>query len=448
MTRTVRFRTSTSFIASALALFSATTVSAASLERVDDWGADGVPATVNMYLYVPDTVAVSAPVLVLAHYCGGSASAVFGQARGGGLVAAADQYGFIMVVPQASNADGSGRCWDVGSSAALTRNGGGDTEAIAQMVEYTLQEFDANPDRVYVTGDSSGGMMTQALLALYPDVFKAGSALAGVPAGCWAASNPGGGWSGPCAGGTVSHTPEEWGDIARGMYSEYTGQRPRVQLFHGDADDIIDSRNHLEAIKQWTNVLGLGEAPTSTDTVTLGSHQGTRQRWEDDCGYVALDAFTSLGGDHGPSDALFLAEYLVPFFGLNDTGAVDPQLSQCGDSASGGTGGMGAGGIGAGGTGGMADGGSGGAGGSAGGSASVGGTQSSGGGAPSTGGVSGAVDNPNDAAPSTSSNSSGGCSVTGGVRSTFSPWLVLVSLLLLGARRVTASWPRFRRWGS
>jgi acetylxylan esterase len=322
---------------------------AASLQPVNDWGASGVPATVSMYIYVPDNLAANPPVLVLAHYCGGTASAVFGQAQGGGVVAAADQYGFIMVVPEAANSDGSGRCWDVGTTAALTRDGGGDTDAIVQMVEYTLAQYDANADRVYVTGDSSGGMMTQALLALYPDVFKAGAAMAGVPAGCWAVSNPDGGWSGPCAGGTVTHTGEEWRDIVEAMYPGYTGHRPRVQLFHGDADDIISYQNHTEAIKEWTAVLGLSESPTSTDTVQLGTHQATRQQWENSCGYVVLDAFTSQGGDHGPSDALFLADYVIPFLGLDQTGATDPEIEQCssgtGGTSTGGAGGMATGGA-------------------------------------------------------------------------------------------------------
>lgn len=312
---------------------------AAVLEKVDTWDSAGVPSTVSMYVYAPDQLAEKPPIVVLVHFCGGSASAVFGQAQGGGLVAAADEHGFVIVVPEAANPDNTGRCWDVGSAAALTRDGGGDTEAIMRMVDHALDEYSGNPDRVYVTGCSSGGMTTQALLALYPDRFRAGTAHAGVPAGCWAVGNPSGSWSGACAGGNVAHTPAEWGDIARDLHPGYAGPRPRVQLVHGDADDIILYQNHLEAIEQWRDVLGLGETPTHTDTVQLGNHQATRQRWEDACGYVVLDAFTSLGGDHGPSDALFLQQNLVPFFGLDDEGPVDPHVATCGTSGTGGAGG-------------------------------------------------------------------------------------------------------------
>src|SRR3982750_3702879 len=134
------------------------------------------------------------------------------------------------------------------------------------MVSYTITRYQANADRVYATGDSSGGMMTQGLLAVYPDIFKGGSAFAGVPAGCWAVGNPTGSWSNECAGGRVTHTALEWGNLVRAMDAGYSGHRPRVQLFHGDADGTINYNNHREAIKQWTNVLGLSTDPTSTDT--------------------------------------------------------------------------------------------------------------------------------------------------------------------------------------
>ena len=122
----------------------------------------------------------------------------------------------------------------------------------------------------------------------------------------------------------------------------YTGHRPRVQLFQGDADMTISYKNFGESIKEWTNVLGLSATPTSTATgLMLGMHQATRQSWQNSCGYLVLDALTSIGGDHGPSDALFEAQYVVPFLGLDKVGANDPEVDQCGSGGSGGGGGAG-----------------------------------------------------------------------------------------------------------
>jgi acetylxylan esterase len=319
-----------------------TAANAASLQAVSNWGASGLPSDVSMYVYVPDKVAQTPPILTLIHYCGGTASAVFGQAQGGGLVKAADQYGFIMVVPS------SGRCWDVVSDKTRKRDGGGDSQAIRQMVKYAIEKYQANAERVYATGDSSGGMMTELLLAVYPDVFKAGSAFAGMPAGCRGNGETGssGGYSNACAGGSVTHTPQEWGDLVRSLNVGYTGRRPRVQLFHGDMDTTIKYPNFTEAIKEWTNVLALDTNPTSTDTaLTLGTHSAKRQTWQGACGFASLDAFTSIGGDHGPSDTLFVAKYVIPFLGLDKIGATDPAVAQCASAGAGGTAAGGSGGT-------------------------------------------------------------------------------------------------------
>jgi acetylxylan esterase len=77
-----------------------------------------VPADISMWVYVPDKVVNNPPVLTwLVHYRRGTASAVFGQAQGGGIVKAADRYGFIMVVPS------GGRCWDIVSNKTRMRDG-------------------------------------------------------------------------------------------------------------------------------------------------------------------------------------------------------------------------------------------------------------------------------------------------------------------------------------
>ena len=66
---------------------------AASLTQVNGWnGGVSLPSDVTMSIYVPDKLAASPPVITVVHYCGGSASAVFGQAKD--IKAAADKYGF------------------------------------------------------------------------------------------------------------------------------------------------------------------------------------------------------------------------------------------------------------------------------------------------------------------------------------------------------------------
>ncbi|HZL20667.1 MAG TPA: PHB depolymerase family esterase, partial [Polyangia bacterium] len=283
-----------------------------------------------MRLGGPDNVASNPPVLTLIHSCDSNASVVLGQASG--LKSAADTYGFIIVVPQSNPT--SLRCWTTDSTQVWTRDKGGDSNAIKQMVVYALSKYQANADRVYVTGCSSGAMMTELLLGLYPDIFKAGASFAGMPGGCHGPndnSSNATGYNGTCAGGPVNYTPQQWGDLVRAMDPGYTGHRPRLQLFHGSADSIISYSNMAESESQYINLLNLSTNPTKTNTgLTLGTHQATEQQWNNACGYLVLDGFESIGGDHGPSDALFVPQYVVPFLGLSTTGPTDPEIAQCG----------------------------------------------------------------------------------------------------------------------
>jgi len=357
-----------------------------------------------MYVYVPDKVAANPPVLTLIHSCGSNASVVLGQASG--LKSAADQYGFIIVVPQSNPT--SSRCWTTDSTQVWTRDKGGDSNAIKQMVVYALSKYQANPDRVYVTGCSSGAMMTELLLGLYPDIFKAGASFAGMPAGCHGPNDNTSnatGYNGTCAGGPVNYTAQQWGDLVRAMNPGYTGHRPRLQLFHGSADPTISYSNMGESEQQYINLMGLSTTPTKTNTgLTLGTHQATEQQWNNACGYLVLDGFDSIGGDHGPSDALFVPQYVVPFLALDKTGPIDPEIAQCGSGGAGGSAGAagasgkgGSGGAGSGGQAGSKQSGTGGGGGSSSGgghggaAGSTGGANGTGtGGANGTGGADGA----------------------------------------------------------
>jgi acetylxylan esterase len=123
-------------------------------------------------------------------------------------------------------------------------------------------------------------------MAVSPDVFKGGASFAGGASRLLVRRvERREQLGGTCASGNGIMTTQQWGDLARGMDPGYSGPRPRVQLFQGDADATISYRNFGEAVKQWTNVLGLSTSPTSTTTgLTLGTHQATRQQWKNSCG--------------------------------------------------------------------------------------------------------------------------------------------------------------------
>ncbi len=289
-------------IAATVVMVASPAAQAATLTEVTNFGAN--PGNLRMYLYVPNNVAPRPGLLVAVHYCTGSGPAFY---SGSDFARLADQYGFIVVYPSVTASDG---CFDVASSATLTHNGGGDSLSIVSMTKYVQQNYNADPNRTYATGVSSGAMMTNVLLGAYPDVFKAGSAFAGVPFACFAGPNK---WNSQCAQGQISRTAAAWGDLVRNAYPGYTGARPRMQLWHGTNDEILHYNNFGEAIKQWTNVHGLSQTPTTTDTPQSG---WTRTRYANGSGQVMVEAVSMANTSHNLPVQYAAA---VAFFGLNTT---------------------------------------------------------------------------------------------------------------------------------
>ncbi|OIW24590.1 alpha/beta-hydrolase [Coniochaeta ligniaria NRRL 30616] len=239
---------------------------AASLQQITTNFGDN-PTKVGFYIYVPDKLAASPPILVDPHWCHGSAQSAY---SGSQFATLANKHGFIVIYPNSPNS--ADMCWDVSSSQTLTHDAGGDSLGIVSMVRWTIKQYKADSSRVFVTGVSSGAMMTNVLVGSYPDVFAGGSAFAGVPFGCFAPKGSNAGvydyWSDDCAKGKVTHTQAEWAAIVKSAYPGYAGWRPKMQVFHGTADETLNYVNFGEEIKMWTGVFGLSSAPSGTTSNT------------------------------------------------------------------------------------------------------------------------------------------------------------------------------------
>lgn len=291
-----------------------TPAAAASLVEVPNFGDN--PGGMQMHIYVPDSRPASPAIVVAMHGCGGSGPGFYSSSEFASL---ADQYGFIVIYPTATQEAGFGNCFDTWSAAAKTRGGGSDPVSIISMITYAQQDHGGDPDRVYATGSSSGGMMTNQMLALYPDVFQAGAAFMGVPFDCFedAADFPPG--SSRCTGGNMDRSPQQWGDAVRQAYPGYSGPRPPVQLWHGTADTLVPYQLLQETIKQWTNVFGLSQTPTSEDTPQPG---WDRRSYADSSGAVLVEAYSIQGAGHSlPAGGM--AASAIAFFGISDISGND-----------------------------------------------------------------------------------------------------------------------------
>ena len=309
-------------VAAVLAL--AAPAQAAQLTAVSGFGSN--PGSLAMYSYRPDGLPSGAPAVVLLHGCAQDANGYFTNS---GWRTFADRWRFALIIPQQSSANNATSCFNWFENGDITR-GQGEAASIRSMVSYAVTTYGTASNRVYVSGLSSGGAMSAVMLATYPDVFAAGSVIAGMPYRCavgmvaaFSCMNPG-----------VDKTPAAWGDLVRAAHSGYTGPRPKVAIWHGTADYTVATANANESRDQWTNVLGVPATPTSTTSLSGGT---TLEKYGSD----QVRVYRVSGMGHGtPVDpgtaadqcgtaaAYFLdticsAYHDATFFGLN-TGGGDP----------------------------------------------------------------------------------------------------------------------------
>ena len=325
MIRTALVTFASTLLVAIAALVFPPAASAASLVEVTSFGNN--PGGMRMHVYVPDSRPANPAIVVAMHGCGGSGPGFY---SGSEFASLADRYGFIVIYPSAQQQAGFGNCFDTWSDAAKRRGGGSDPVSIVSMVTYAEQRYGGDPNRVFATGSSSGGMMTNHMLALYPDVFKAGAAFMGVPFNCFAnaADYPPG--ASRCTGGSMNRTPQEWGDAVRQAFPGYTGPRPRIQLWHGTADTLVPYSLLQEEIEQWTNVFGLSQTPTSTDTP---QPNWNRRRYADTSGTVQVEAYSIQGAGHSlPAGGM--AASAIAFFALDNSDPTpEPEPGGCGVTA-------------------------------------------------------------------------------------------------------------------
>jgi len=266
------------------------------------------PGALRMFTYVPKNLAESPALVVVLHGCTQSAAS---YDLGAGWSTLAERYGFILLLPEQTQANNPKTCFNWFLPGDTTR-GRGEALSIRQMIEKTIGAHGIDRARVFITGLSAGGAMTAAMLATYPDVFAAGAIIAGLPYGT--ASNVQEAFESMFQG--KSYIAKVWGDKVR-RASSHRGPWPRVSIWHGDADPTVKPVNAESLIGQWTDVHGIDATPLEDKVDGY-----PRKVWRRD-GFDIVEAYTITGMAHG-----------TPLATKAHGGAVGPFLLEVGISSS------------------------------------------------------------------------------------------------------------------
>jgi poly(hydroxyalkanoate) depolymerase family esterase len=239
-----------------------------------------------MFAFVPAPAQQPPALVVVLHGCGQSAA---GYDLGAGWSTLAKHCGFALLMPEQQLANNANGCFNWFNPDDIAR-GQGEAASIRQMIARMSADHGIDPRRIFVTGLSAGGAMTSVMLATYPDVFAAGAIIAGLPYGV--ASNVREALTG--MHGSRAHSPHELGDLVR-QASQHKGKWPKLSVWHGSVDRVVNPANADEIVKQWLDVHGLPAAPMSEGIVNGHPH---RVWWNAD-GETVVESYTITNMAHG-----------------------------------------------------------------------------------------------------------------------------------------------------
>lgn len=206
------------------------------------------PGNISMYAYSPANIPKDkkVPLVVVLHGCSQSAQLVSEQS---GWSKLADTYGFRCIYPQQRASNNPSMCFDWYRAGDIDRDRG-ECASIKQMIDQYEKDYAVDSSRVFVTGLSAGAAMAVVMMAVYPGTFNAGAIFAGgaykSAVNVLSTTSAMMGW--------VNRSPKEWGDFVRDANPAFKGPYPKMIIYQGKRDVVVNHKNAYEMIEQWTNV--------------------------------------------------------------------------------------------------------------------------------------------------------------------------------------------------
>lgn len=231
--------------------------------EVHDFGDN--PGALRMFEHVPTAeVDGERALVVFLHGCNQTHDA----ARTAGLVRIADERGVHVVAPEQGAFNNGNVCFNWFDRADTGRDSG-EAASIRAMIGRSVDVHAIDATRIFVAGLSAGAAMVSSLLAAYPDVFAAGAALAGGPAGCARSVLD----APSCMSDPPSLSGDEWAERVRDIAPDGAERTawPRLLAMHGAEDAVVSPSCTDATVAQWAALHGIDASePAITETIPAG----------------------------------------------------------------------------------------------------------------------------------------------------------------------------------
>ncbi len=171
-------------------------------------------------MYVPSTLnnnnSKTTPLVVVIHGCTQSANMIASETGWNKL---ADSLNFIVIYPEQKQINNAAKCYNyfLGFKAKKDK---GEVASIKQMVDFSRSSYFIDSSKIFITGFSAGGGISNAMLNAYPELFNAG-ALFAAPSDIF---NPN---------------------------SESPNLQPKVAIIQGESDRVVPKSNAERLLQQW-----------------------------------------------------------------------------------------------------------------------------------------------------------------------------------------------------
>ena len=222
-------------------------------------------------------------LVILLHGCAQNGELLAQQS---GFVALAKQHKFILLIPQQSKKNNVKSCFNWFSALDTTKDKG---ESLSLFNMIATLKNQTTTHHIYIAGVSAGGAMASAMLVNYPELFKSGAVIAGLPYPC--ADNLAKAIS--CMRNGPLQTAPTLTDYIKKQQPQPVNW-PTLTVWTGNKDKVVNTINSSVLAQQWA---GLFAQNITSKVINKDDYQITQWQVDNSKVVVELAEFKKLG--HG-----------------------------------------------------------------------------------------------------------------------------------------------------